>query len=160
MPIVFDRKKRTKRVFSTNNLSGKTKKYQESSQEIQETPRNPEKFKNRQEITRGLKIPGYNLAHRKKKPNHKSSGRKSKINGNKIYKHPKVDQIVVGCGSKLAAISNHIPYIDFGSSQLVKPLRFHVTGPTHDENVASKESHGKRLKKLRKILKLGTKTSK
>ena len=71
MPIIFNRKKRTKSVFSTNNLSGKTKKYQESCQEIQETPRisprNPEKLKkNGQETTRGLKIPVYNLAHHKK----------------------------------------------------------------------------------------------
>ena len=54
-------------------------------------------------------------------PNHKNSGRKYKINGNRIYKHPKV---VVEYGfqprTKFAAILSQNPYIEFGGSQLVE----------------------------------------
>ena len=65
---VFSTKKPTIRDFSTKKHSGKTKKYQESCQEIQENPRilprNPGKPKNKREKAGGVKIPGYNLAHR------------------------------------------------------------------------------------------------
>ena len=68
MPIFFRPKKPTKSDFSTKKHSGKTKKYQESCQEIQDNPRilprNLGKPKNKRKKAGGVKIPGYNLAHR------------------------------------------------------------------------------------------------
>ena len=68
MSFFFDQKNPQKIDFSTKKHSGKTKKYQKSCQEIQENPRilprNPGKPKNKREKAGGVKIPGYNLAHR------------------------------------------------------------------------------------------------
>ena len=139
------------RSFKT--LVTKSKITQESCQDIRENPRISGK---KREVSRFPVTPSRN-------PNHNSSGRKSKINGIKIYKHPKVDQIVVGYGfqsqTKFVAISNHNPYIEFGGSQLVEPFKFHVTGLTMrtwppkgptKEDISEKTS--------RKNLKLETKT--
>ena len=72
MPIFFRLKKKQKKglVLVQKSISLEPKKYQESCQEIQETPRilpkNPGKPRNKREKTRSLKITVYNLAHRKK----------------------------------------------------------------------------------------------
>ena len=67
MPNFFDRKNAQNVFLVQKNLSGKTKKYQESCQEIQENPRilprNTGKPKNRREKAGGVKMPVYNLAH-------------------------------------------------------------------------------------------------
>ena len=64
----FRTKKTQKVILVQKKHSGKTKKYQESCQEIQENPRilprNPGNPKNKREKAGGVKTPGYNLAHR------------------------------------------------------------------------------------------------
>ena len=68
MSFFFDQRNPQKVILVQKKHSGKSKKYQESCQEIQENPRilprNPGKPKNKREKAGGVKIPGYNLAHR------------------------------------------------------------------------------------------------
>ena len=121
---LFRPKKTHERVFSTKIML----------KENQEVPkillRNPGKANIKPEQNRSQDS-CLQPSQPQKNPNHKSSGMQSRITGNKIYEHRKVDQIVVGYGfqpqAKFAAISNHILFTEFGGSQLVKPFWFHVT---------------------------------
>ena len=106
MPTFFNSKKRKSLkvilVQKTSQEKPRSTKNLVTCQELQENPkilpRNPGKPKNKRGKSGRSQGSRLQPSPPPRNPNHKNSGRKSKIIENKIYKHPKVDYIVIGYG--------------------------------------------------------------